>query len=428
MQISDVVFKSLHEIDEMHRFDLEALPLKTKWYLQLLTWILSFPELIAVRPAIRKHGMENVKEPYILLCNHNSFLDFKVAVKAVFPRRANFIVAIDGFINREVLMRKSGCFGKRKFVSDPAVFRQVKHSLLVNKVICEIYPEARYSLVGTSSVLPDSLGKMIKNLGRPVVTLISHGHHLRQPVWNLKKRRVKTSSDMTLLFDRDQIDDSSIDEINSRLKEAFRYDDYQYQADNGIRIKYRNRAAFLHKPLYQCPYCLSEFEMKSKRDEIWCENCGVVHRMDDLGRLTALNAETKFSHIPDWFEWQRTQVRKEVASGKYHIEMEVDVDLLPNSSGYYRLGRGLVVHNFDGFHLTGNFGGEILDVTIPVSLNYGLHIEYEYFGKGDCFSFSSRNDTYYLYPAGKKQSVTKLHFGTEELYRNYRSGIGTQSS
>ena len=33
------------------------------------------------------------------------------------------------FINREDIMRKVGCFGKRKFIQDIAMFKQVKHSL-----------------------------------------------------------------------------------------------------------------------------------------------------------------------------------------------------------------------------------------------------------------------------------------------------------
>ncbi len=422
MKISDVVYKPLGEVREMPRFDLESLPLKAPWYLQALTWILSFPELLSVRPVIRKRGMENLKGPYILLCNHNSFLDFKVAVRAVFPRRANFIVAIDGFINREGLMRRVGCFGKRKFVGDPRILRQIKHSLSENRVICEIYPEARYSLVGTSSPLPDSLGKMIKILEYPVVTLISHGHHLRQPVWNLQKRKVRTSSDMTFLLDREKIRQSSIEEINVLLKEAFVYDDYRYQRENKIAITYHDRVRNLHKPLYQCPHCGREFAMESGGDRIWCAGCGIVYGMDVLGRLSALNGETRFSHIPDWFEWQREQVRREIREGRYGVTLEVEVDSLPNSTGFYRLGRGTVTHDGEGFHLTGEFKGEALDLRIPPSLNFGLHIEYEYFGKGDCFSFSTQGDTYYLFPVDRRFSVTKLHFAVEELYERIRNG------
>jgi 1-acyl-sn-glycerol-3-phosphate acyltransferase len=131
--------------------------------------------------------MKNLKGPYVLLCNHNSFFDFKVATRAMFPRRANYVVAIDGFINREWLLRNIGCIGKRKFISDPNIVKQLRYSLETNKSIAVIYPEARYSLIGTTAIIPDSLGKLLKKFKYPVVTLISHGHHLHQPVWNLSK-------------------------------------------------------------------------------------------------------------------------------------------------------------------------------------------------------------------------------------------------
>ena len=135
MKITDIVYKSYDEVREMPRFDLKSLPKRPKWYLQVLAWILALPETFSVRPNIRKHNMEGVKGPFIMLCNHNSFLDFKIATRAVFPKRSTYIVAVDGFIGREGIMRNVGCFAKRKFLSDSVIVRQIKHSIEENKVI-----------------------------------------------------------------------------------------------------------------------------------------------------------------------------------------------------------------------------------------------------------------------------------------------------
>lgn len=150
MKITDIVEKSYKEVKEMPHFDLVSMPKKPRWALQLLAWTLALPETFAVKPNIKKVNMKDLNEPFVMLCNHNSFLDFKIATRAVFPRRSNYIVAVDGFISRESLMRNVGCFMKRKFVSDITLAKQVKHSVKENKVICQIYSEARYSLVGTS--------------------------------------------------------------------------------------------------------------------------------------------------------------------------------------------------------------------------------------------------------------------------------------
>lgn len=413
MKISDIVYENIDKVRVMERFDMISMPKKATWYLQLLAWILALPETYMVKAKIIKKNIKGLKGPYILLCNHNSFLDFKVATRAVFPRKSTYIVAVDGFINREGIMRNVGCFMKRKFVSDIKLVKQIKHSLEVNQTVCQIYPEARYSLVGTQSMLPTSLGKLIKLMKYPVVTLIGNGHHLRQPFWNLKKRKVKTKAYMTQIITQDEIHTLSIDEINRRIKEAFIYDDYKYQLDNNIKIKEKFRAEGLEKPLYICPHCLTEFKMKTKDNKIWCENCNETYEMDELGRLSNTNGNTIFSHIPDWFEWERLQVKKEILDSKYNVELDVDIDMLPNSTGYYRIGSGKLIHNKDGYHLI----GEKIDIKKPVIANFGVHIEYDYFGKGDCISFSTNEDTYYIYPHNQAYSVTKFHFATEELYK-----------
>ena len=417
MKIKDIVYKSIKEVNEMPRFDMLEKPRKAPWYLQLLAWILSFPETFAVKAKIKKINMKNLKGPYIMLCNHNSFLDFKVATRAVFPRSSNYIVAIDGFINREQLLRNVGGIGKRKFVSETVIVKNIKYSLSNLKQICQLYPEARYSLTGTNSYLPESLGKLIKLLKYPVVTLISHGHHLRQPVWNLHKRKIKTQTEMTQIINQKEIESLSVDEINQRISQAFIYDDYRYQLDNKLKITYKNRAKNLHYILYQCPHCHTEFQMNSDGHKLWCEHCHNQYEMNVYGQLFNLNGKTIFSHIPDWFEWQRQQVREEIISGKYHVQMEVVVDSLPNSSGFYRLGKGILKHGKDGFELTLHQGEDTMVVNKHPLENYGLHVEYDYFGKGNCLSFSTIHDTYYIFPVDQSYSVTKFHFAVEELYQ-----------
>jgi 1-acyl-sn-glycerol-3-phosphate acyltransferase len=271
MKITDIVYKSYDEVKALPQFDLQSMPKKPKWYLQLLAWVLAFPETFKVKPKIRKHNMEGVKGPFIMLCNHNSFLDFKIATRAVFPKRSTYIVAVDGFIGREGIMRNVGCFAKRKFFSDSVIVRQIRHSIEENKVICQIYPEARYSLVGTNSELPDALSKLIKMTGYPVVTLVSHGHHLYQPFWNLKNRKVKTSTDMTYILSPQQIKDTTVQDITKIINTAFTYDDYRYQVDNDLHIKESFRAEGLHKPLFMCPHCETEHQMDSKDNTLFCK-------------------------------------------------------------------------------------------------------------------------------------------------------------
>ena len=235
------------------RFDMAKDPIRTRWYLKPITALLSFPAISRHKTIIHRHGTEGLKPPYLLLCNHNAFMDFKVATKVIYPDKANYVVAIDGFIGREWLLRNVGCICKRKFTNDVTLVRQLR-KVVDNGDIAVVYPEARYSLCGTTAVLPESLGKLCKMLGVPVATLICHGHHVNSPFWNLHERHVKpTEADLTLLFTAEELQAASVDEVNERLVQAFQYDDFAWQKACGILTKYKRRAEGLHKVLYQCP-------------------------------------------------------------------------------------------------------------------------------------------------------------------------------
>ncbi|HKM02753.1 MAG TPA: 1-acyl-sn-glycerol-3-phosphate acyltransferase, partial [Bacilli bacterium] len=405
-------------VAKMPRFDLVSPPQKQKGILTLVAWMLSLPDILKYGAKINKQGIKGLKPPYIVLANHNCFFDFKMATKAIFPHKANYIVAVDGFINREDIMRKVGCFGKRKFIQDIAMFKQVKHSLFVNKTVLMIYPEARYSITGTNSVIPDSLAKMIKKLGVPVVSLISHGHHLIQPVWNLtNKRKIKTTADMTKILTPEDCANLSVEAIDKIINDSFYYDDYKWQLDHKVEIKEKNRAEGIHKILYKCPSCHSEKGMTSLDHKIICTSCGKTYEMDTLGRLKAEKGETEFTHIPDWCEWERTEVRKELEAGTYHFEHEVEIESLPNSTGFYRFGTGKLVHNMQGFLVSGQWGEEKFLLKKSPLENFATHIEFDYFGKGNAIDLSMTNDSFYMFSKSKDYLVVKVHFAVEELYK-----------
>jgi hypothetical protein len=408
-------------------FDMQKPPVRTKWYLRPLTWLLSAPAVLRHRTVIRKTGMEGIKPPYVLLCNHNAFMDFKVATVAMFPHRANYVVAIDGFIGREKLLRDVGCICKRKFTNDVTLVRQLRR-VVENGDIAVIYPEARYSLCGTTAVLPASLGKLCRLLNVPVVTLICHGHHVNSPFWNLHERKVTpTEAEMKLLLRPEELKTLPIEEINRRIVEAFQYDDFAWQKARGIRTPYAGRAEGLHKVLYQCPACGTEYRMNSRGAQLRCDACGKSWTMSELGELSADKGETEFARIPDWYEWERGNVRREVEAGTYSTGLlPVHVDSLPNAKRFLSLGEGTMVHDMNGFRVWGVTGeGRPFEMVKPVPSLYSCHIEYEYLGKfGDCVDLNTLEDTWYVYPRSCDFSVTKMALATEELYFAHRKSIG----
>lgn len=405
-------------LENYKRFDMAKKPMRQ--HLNWLIWLISMPSVISHKNKLTKINMEGIKPPYLLLCNHNAFMDFKVATKAIFPRRANYVVAIDGYLKREWLLRFIGCICKRKFTNDTTLVRQLKR-VIDRKDIAVIYPEARYSLCGTNAVLPESLGKLAKLFRVPVVTLICHGHHVNSPFWALPDRKVKgTEAELKCLFTADQIKEASYKDVYEAIKKEFEYDDFAWQKEKGLKITYKKRAEGLHKVLYQCPACKTEFKMSSKGTVLKCDACGKEWEMDELGELKAKEGTTEFSHIPDWYEWERANVRREVEEGTYSFNCKAIVNALPNPKKFINLGEAALVHNMNGFTLSGKENGSEYNMHWNVPDLYSCHIEYEYLGKyGDCIDLNTLQDTLYIAPVECDFSVTKIALATEELYSNY---------
>ncbi len=411
------------------RFDMTKKPRKTPGILMPLIRALSVPDVKKHGGVLRDLRPADLKAPYILLSNHNAFMDFKVMTSAIWPQKANYIVAIDGFLGREKLLRDIGCICKRKFTSDILLVRQIKRSLDMGNV-CVIFPEARYSLCGTTAVLPESLGMLCKMMKVPVVMLSCHGHHINSPFWDSSHDRGVNPIEASIgvLFTPEELAEKSADEINARLVGAFQYDDFAWQKENGVRVTYPKRAEGLHKVLYQCPECGAENRMGSENDRLFCRACHASWRMTELGELEAENGKTRFSHIPDWYEWERGNVRREVREGTYSSgELPVHVKSLPKNR-FIELGEGTLVHDCEGFRVKGvDFDGDPFEMIKPVPSMYSCHIEYDYLGKyGDNVDLNTLTDTWYIHPTCPEEnySVTKMALATEELYYYHREKIG----
>ena len=215
----------MHSIDvdygKLRRYDTTKPPLRQNILFTGLLRALCGISMIGKEYKIEKINMEGLKPPYILLSNHMYFVDFHLCSIATFPHRVNNIATIDGYYRRPFLMEWLGCMCKRKFTTDMTLLRSVKKILHEYGDIMCMYPEARYSPVGTTAILPDSLGKMVKMQNVPVVVLLHHGNHLHTPFWNYRKpRKVPLYSTMTQILTAEEVkEEAKAEEPAEEVKE-----------------------------------------------------------------------------------------------------------------------------------------------------------------------------------------------------------------
>ena len=390
---------------------------QTKFWTWLI-WVLSKIALIGKDYKVEQIGTEDLKPPYMMLSNHMHFIDFELAAMATHPHPVSNVVSIDGYVIKFFLLEWIGAIATRKFTTDLHLVKSIRKVLQRGDILA-MYPEARYSPCGTTAFMPDSLGKLIKMNKVPVVAVVHHGNHLYAPFWNFRnKRKVPFYTTFKKILTPEQIAEMSVDEINALLCAELSYDEYRYQKDHGILVKEPYRAEGLHKVLYQCPHCMAESKMDSKGTELFCRECGKRWIWQEDGYLKAVEGETEFDHIPDWFHWQRQQVKKQIEEGAYRFSEEVEVYSLPRVYRYIPLGKAKLTHDPEkGFILEGHYRGQDYYINRQCAQTNSLHVEYDFgpLGKRDCLDISTENDSFYCIPKSENV-ITKLGFATEELY------------
>ena len=403
---------------EPHRRPMRQSPL-----FRLLFKLLSAPDLRATHFTYRKLGMEKLgkKEPCLILMNHSSFIDLKIASTVLFPRSFHIVCTSDGFVGKAGLMRAAGCIPTKKFVTDAVLVRDMMYALKKLNSSVLMFPEASYSFDGTATPLPDSLGKCLKILGVPVVMIRTYGAFARDPLYNnLKLRKVDVSADMTYLLSPSEIAEKSVEELNDILAEQFSFDNFRWQQENHVRIGEDFRADDLNRVLYKCPNCRAEGRMLGKGIRLSCGACGKEYELTEYGFVKAVEGETEFSHVPDWYRWERECVREEVLAGSYALDVAVDICMMVNTKCIYRVGKGRLRHSREGFHLTGCDGK--LDYSQKAIVSYSLYSDYYWYEVGDMICIGDTDVLYYCFPTEGGDVVAKTRLAAEELYKLEKSG------
>ena len=395
-------------------------PWKPLFLLQLVIRVLAIFDLAPAGFTYTKEGMEKIgkKEPCLILMNHSSFLDLKIASRIFFPKRYGIVCTSDGFVGfcKPLLMGLLGCIPTQKFVSDISLVQDMEYLLKKKKCSVLMYPEASYSFDGTATPLPRKMGVLLKKLGVPVVTVITEGAFSYDPLYNgLQKRKVKVSAKVKCLATAEELKAMTVAELDKKLDEAFSFDNFAWQRDNKVRITESFRADGLNRILYKCPHCGQEGKTEGKGILFTCHNCGKQYELTVLGQLRPTEGEAAFTHIPHWYDWQRQEVKKELEAGTYRLEVPVEIGMMVDYKAIYMVGSGTLCHDENGFTLTGCDGK--LSYTQGPLANYGLYADYFWYEIGDVICIGNNDTLYYCFPQGCGDVVAKTRLAAEELYK-----------
>lgn len=400
-------------------------PRKVNWFWRLLIRFLTIFGLMGTKFQYETEGFEKIgkDEPCLILMNHTCFQDMEVAYRILFPRPFNIVCSNDGFLGffnlMEWVMRSIGCIPTQKFVSDVSLVRDMEYCFKTLKTSVLMYPEACYSFDGTATTLPRKMGILLKKFDVPVIMIESFGAFNRNPLYNeLKIRKnVPISAKARVLFTREEVREKSVRELTEGVENAFGFDYFKWQKEQGIETNQPFRADGLHRILYKCICCGAEGQMEGRGTGITCGCCGCRHELTPLGELKAAEGETRISHIPDYYKWEREQVRQEILAGTYLLDTDVDIVIQVDYKAMYKVGEGRLIHNNAGFTLTGCDGR--LHYTQLPQANHSLYADYYWYEIADVICIGDTEVHYFCFPKNGSP-VAKIRLAAEEMYKLFK--------
>lgn len=397
-------------------------PKRPNIFFRTLVRLLAVKDLLPARFSYTKEDLRDAgRGPYLILMNHSCFLDMEIASAVFYPHAYGIVCTSDGLIGKRWLMHELGCIPTQKYVSDLNLIRDMDYMLKKKKTSVLMYPEAGYSFDGCATPLPRKMGALLKLLKVPVLFVMTRGAFLRTPLYNeLKNRKVKVSAEVKCLLTVEEIKNKTVEELDAVLDEAFGFDHFAWQAENGIEITENDRADGLERVLYKCPHCLAEGATRGEGTDLVCHACGKRYHLDTLGRMCASDGVTEFPHIPTWYAWERECVKRELEEKTYLLDTDVEIGMMVDDKAIYMVGEGHLRHDRSGFLLTG-CDGKLRYEQKPLA-SYGLCADYFWYEIGDMICIGDRDCLYYCFPK-KEGVVAKTRLAAEELFKLSLSDI-----
>ncbi len=282
---------------------------------------------------IHKKGFTRPEGAFVIVGNHVTFYDFITIALALYPRRINFVAAAYFFQGKLLgrLLRFMGVIPKLQFVPDIGSIKAIMGAVRSGRAV-GLFPEGQVATYGRSDeFFPSGIGKLLKNLGVPVVLCHADGGALVKPKWGKRKRRCPLDMTVSNLLSAEQVKQYSAAQLDGILREALFYDDAAYALAHNRRPKGKARAEGLENALYLCPKCGAQGTYRAQGDRFFCTGCGNTGVLDAHGLPAPAGPEDKV--FPTLYQWHRFQAEQTarlcaapdfrlVTRGKIHFPQE----------------------------------------------------------------------------------------------------------
>lgn len=274
----------------------------------------------------------SIKGPFIAVSNHASRMDYLYSAFAFKGHRLNFVAGHNEFYRSHLafIMRFMQAIPKKNFTPDMYAMREMRRVLNKGGALA-LFPEGMSSISGANQPVMIGTGAFLKAMRVPVYMTLISGGYLANTKYCLDERPGRTDITVKQLFSVEDLASLTAQQIEDKLNEAIYNDDYEWNKKNRVKFDGKGRIAHdMHTLLYKCPRCGVEFRMKGEGDTIRCEACGNGARVNEYYDLIPFDDSCIIPETPKtWVDWEREEVRKEIAEPGFALTEKVKLGVLP---------------------------------------------------------------------------------------------------
>ena len=216
-----------------------------------------------------------------------------------------FSVMAEGLLRSPVMKKKSSQFIPyipiNRCTSDVRAVKEMK-DLIAHKQSILVFPEARVTTYGETMDFDDSLIRLAKFFNVPIITYKIQGGYLKNPYWGGLRKGGSISGHIVKIYDVQEIQSSSLDDLYSNIKKDLYENSYETQKIQKCVFPDDDLAKGMDKYFFVCPKCKKMFVINSQNNLITCNNCGKLAKINEYGLFTE-NDDFFPSTIP-WHKWQ----------------------------------------------------------------------------------------------------------------------------
>ena len=361
------------------------------------------------------------KKQIIVLSQHCSKDDYIYVFAGLKRSDVHIICGYQNVFQKGVyfLLKKLGVIAKYLYQPDASSSKQMLGALKLGDSLA-IFPEGIQSTSGsTHPINPATINFLVK-MKLPVVLTTIKGSYFTRTRYSTDVKKGKIEVNYDVLFNVEDYEKYSKEELYQKLLNAFKYNEYDYNKQEKVEFIGKKPNIYgLDNIIYKCPHCNSEFKFQVKDSNMKCLNCKFEFTMNNRYEISPINKELPFENVDIWYKWQRNLISKEVKSDSFILETKVklytiNTKKLGKNYSLIEIGEGLLTLTNKGLQYKGVKNGEEVDVFFEANQVYSLSISLAY--ELDMYY---KNEYYCFKPLNDDKQVVKWMLASEEIHNMY---------